>query len=135
MSNAISSFGTALKRGAVQIAEVRDISGPSLQQSTAEVTSHTSPGRYREFLSTVKDGGEVSFEIGYVPTEATHGVAAGGLLNDFDAGTINAYSVTFPDATVWSFSAVVTGFEAGMPVDGDLTASVTFKVTGQPTLA
>ena len=135
MSNAISSFGTLLKRGAVTIAEVRDVTGPSLQQSTAEVTNHSSPGRYREFLATVIDGGEVTFEIGYVPSEATHGVAAGGLLDDMENGNISAYSVTFPDTTAWSFSAIVTGFEPSAPVDGALTANVTFKVAGQPTLA
>lgn len=135
MSDAISSFGAELRRGATPIAEVRDITGPTLSASTAEVTNHLSPGRYREFISTVLDGGEVTFDIGYVPSNSTHGPAAGGLLDDYENGNIVTYNLVFPDSTTWTFTAIVTGFETQVVVDGDLKASVTFKVTGQPTLA
>jgi hypothetical protein len=42
----------------------------------------------------------------------------------------------FPDiaATEWTFSGYVTKFEPGAPFEGKLTASVSIKLTGVPTL-
>lgn len=141
MSNAISSFGTLFQMSDMgvpvwsTIAEVRDIGGPSLQQATAEVTNQLSTGRYREFISTVKDGGEITFEIGFIPDDATHDVTT-GLLSVFESGLINDFKIIFPDTavTTWTLSGLVTGFELSEPVDGDLTASVTIKISGEPTL-
>ena len=142
MSNAISSFGTLLQIGDgattevfTTIAEVMDISGPGLAQATAEVTSHTSTNRYREFIATVKDGGEISFDINFVPTDGTHDPTT-GLLSVFESGASTNYQIVFPDtgSTTWALPAIVTGFEPAEPVDGALTASLTLKVSGQPTL-
>lgn len=136
MSAALAAFGTTLKRGAVAIAEVTKVDFPALKLDTVDVTSHASTGGWREFIGTLKDGGEFTADISYVPTSTTHKNAAGGLLNDLSAGTAQTYSIVAPDvgATTWTFSALVTGFKPTAPVDGKLGASVTFKVTGQPTL-
>ncbi len=141
---AFSSFGTQLQIGDgatpteafTTIAEVMDISGPGLQQGTVEVTTHSSTNRYREFLATLKDGGEVSFDINYLPANGTHDPTT-GLLKKYEDGTIANYQLIFPDtaATQWDFSGIVTGFEPSEPVDGALTASVTLKISGSPTLA
>jgi len=142
MSNAISSFGADLQMSDMastpvftSIAEVRDITGPTLSAGTAEVTNHLSTGRYREFISTVLDAGEVTFDIGYIPTNATHDPTT-GLLDAFESGVVTDFKLVFPDAgsTTWDFSGIVTGFESQIVVDGDLKASITIKLTGQPTL-
>jgi hypothetical protein len=140
---AISSFGTQLKIGDGQgteafttIAEVMDISGPSLSQGTQEVTPQTAPNRARVFIATLLDGGEVSFDINYEPAGATHDQTT-GLIKDMTDGTLRNFQTVFPDAatTTWSFAAFITGFEPSAPVDGALTASVTFKISGLPTIA
>lgn len=142
-TQAISSFGTLLKIGDgapteafTTIAEVMDISGPSLAQGTVEVTSQAATARYREFIATLKDGGEISFDINYITTDGTHDPTT-GLLNDFEDGTLRNFQLVFPDtgSTTWTIPSIVTGFEPSAPVDGALTASVTLKVSGQPTLA
>jgi hypothetical protein len=48
-----------------------------------------------------------------------------------------SYALVFPStaAVSWTFTAFVVGFEPDMPHDGALTASVSLKLTGQPTLA
>ena len=134
------AFGTKLKRGGTAgtaIAQVTNISGPGLSADTLDVTSHDSTNAWREFLGGLKDGGEVSLDLNFDPAGTTHKNASGGLLYDFEAGTATTYALVFPDAasTVWSISAIVTGFEPAAPMDGKLAASVTLKVTGQPTLA
>lgn len=141
-TSAISAFGTLLKIGDgatseafTTIAEVRDISGPGFELGTTEVTAHDSDG-WREFVATLLDGGEISFDINFGPAEATHDYD-GGLLQDMVNKTRRNFQLIFPDTatTTWTLPAYVTNFEPGAPVDGELSASVTLKVTGQPTLA
>ena len=132
-----AAYGSLLKRGATTVVAVTNISGPGLSLDTEDVTSHDSTGAWEEVVATILRSGEFTADIVYDPAAATHKNAAGGLVADLVARTAQTYTITFSDtaATVWSFSAFVTGFEPSAPVDGALTASVTFKPTGQPTLA
>lgn len=140
---AIASFGTLLKIGDgataeafTTIAEVMDISGPSQTLATAETTSQTSANKARTFIGTVLDGGEVTFDINYEPAGATHDQTT-GLIKDQTDMTVRNFELVFPDAgtTTWSFAALVTNFEPTAPVDGALTASVTLKISGLPSIA
>jgi predicted secreted protein len=130
-----SAFGTQLLRGAVEIAGVSNISGPGLSLDTEDVTSHDSDNYWEEVIGTILRSGEITLDIVYDPAAATHKNASGGLLYDMVQRATNTYSLVFPNATEWSFSALVTGFEPDAPVDGALTASVTLKLTGDVTLA
>jgi predicted secreted protein len=143
MSPAIASFGTLLKIGDgagpenfTTIAEVRDISGPKLEQATEEVTHHGSAGGWREFVGTLLSAGEVTFDLNFVPTGATHNPTT-GLIADLKNRVKRNFKLVFPDTavTTWAFTALVTGFEPEESVEGSLAASVTLQVTGQPTLA
>ncbi len=131
------ALGTLLKHSGTTIKEVCDISGPAMKAGTIDTTSHDSTGGWREFVTTLKEGGEVTFQINYDPAHATHKNAAGGLLKAFNDGTLEAFSVTFTDiaGSVWSFNAYVTGFVPKMPVEGKLSADVTLLISGAVTLA
>lgn len=140
---AISGKGTLLKIGDgggpevfTTVAEVKSIGGPSFSSDTNDVTSHDSPGAYREFIASLIDPGDLSFDINFVPTAATHN-ASTGLLRDFQNRIRRNFKLVFPDtaATTWSFQGIVTGFQLNAPTDDVLSASVTIKITGQPTLA
>lgn len=139
----ISSFGTLLKIGDgggtevfTTIAEVLDISGPSLALNTEETTSHSSPGGWKESVATILEAGEVSFEVNFMPEHATHN-ASTGLIRDMVNRTKRNFRVVFPNTaqTTWTFPAFVTGFEPDAPVQGKLGAKVTLEIAGQPTLA
>lgn len=39
-----------------------------------------------------------------------------------------------PAGEVWAFSALLTGFEREMPVDGQMAATLTWQVSGEPTI-
>ena len=132
-----AAFGTKFKRGAVEVAQVRNISGPSLSLDTEDVTSHDSTGGWEEVVATILRSGEVTLDLVYDPAAATHKNAAGGILADLVGRASTTYSIVFPDAaaTTWSFTAFCVGFEPSMPHDGALTASVTYKITGPLTLA
>jgi predicted secreted protein len=143
MTQALAGFGTLLQIGNgatpetfTTIAEVRDISGPELSLDTVDVTSHDSAGGWEEHVATILRSGEVTFDVNYIPTETTHD-AGTGLIADMVARELRNFQLVFPDvgATTWSFAAYVTGVSPAMPVAEDLLASITLKLTGQPTLA
>lgn len=132
-----AAFGTALMRGAVEIAQVTSISGPGISLDTVDVTEHDGDA-WEEVVGTILRSGEISIEIVYDPNGATHKYASGGLLYDLGTRTPTTYSIVFPStpAVTWTFtSCYVTAFEPGAGVGDALTASVTLKPTGTVTLA
>jgi hypothetical protein len=139
-SLARSSFGTLLKIGDgaspteafTTIAEVRDISGPSIAVGTEEVTSHDSAG-WREYIPTLLEGGEVTFDLNF-NAAATQGFT-GGLYDDMIDKTLRNFQILLPTTTAktGAFKAYVTGFELSAPVEGVLTASVTLMISGSIT--
>jgi len=143
MTSAIAAYGTLLKLGDggtpenfTTIAEVRDIGGPELGADVVDVTSHDSPGAWEEVIETIKRSGSVTFGINYIPTGATHD-ATTGLIAVYEAKTLNNFQLVFPDGavTTWTFAAFVNAITPAAPVAGELSASITLKLSGQPTLA
>ena len=132
-----AGYGTVLEREGTPIVQVTNISGPGLSLDVEDVTSHDSTGAWEEVVATILRSGEISLDIVYDPAAATHSATAGGLIADMVGRASTTYSLIFTDAasTEWTFTAFVVGFEPDMPHDGALTASVTMKITGQPTLA
>lgn len=143
MSNAIHAQGTLLQRGDgatpenfTTIAEVGSISGPTLQADLIDVTNHSSPSRYKEYIQGLKDGGELTFDLNFQPNEATH-KASTGVLGDWNTGTRKNYRLRFPvtPAVDWILPVIVTNFEIDAQVTDQLKAAVTMKVVSAPTLA
>lgn len=131
MSSATSGKGTLLKREGTTIAEVRNISGPSMKAETIDVTNMDSGG-WREFITSLKDGGEVTFDVNFLPAAATHLA----VLQDFVDSVISTWSLVWTDSgtSTWSFEGLVTAFQANAQIDDALTASVTVKMSGAPTI-
>lgn len=135
----VAAYGTLLLRGDAntpevftEIAEVTNISGPAWALDALEMTNHESSGD-REFVGGLIDGGEITLECNFIPTDTTQGLD-GGVLDDLTTRTSHNYQLQFSDSlvdpTVYEFVAFPTAFEPGAVVDGKLGASVTFKVTG-----
>lgn len=130
-----AAFGTLFKRGAVTVAGVSNISGPGLSLDTEDVTTHDSTEGWEEVIATILRSGEVSIDLVWDPAAATHKNLSGGILYDLTSRTSTTYSIVFPGSVTWTFTAYCVGFEPSAPVDGALTATATFKITGKPTLA
>lgn len=122
--------------GWTQVAQVINLGGPSLSADTEDATDHDSPGGFEEVVVTILRTGEVTLEIHYDPTDASHD-ASTGLISLYENRTKKTWRLTFPDAasTSWQFDGYITNLEPSAPHDGKLTKSVTLKLTGQPTLA
>jgi predicted secreted protein len=122
-----------------EVAEVTAIN-PSLKGGTQEVTSHQSPGNWKEFIATLKECG-VTLDFNFVPTDDGQDASV-GLAADQAAGLLRAFSLVFPDNATESLKtrwgpllAHVTDFQPKAPVSGALTASLTLQITGVPTIA
>jgi len=136
----LDAFGTQFKRDStgsgsfVAIANVPDISGPSRSREAIEVTAHDSPDQYREFVKGLKDGGEVEITINYDPGEATHQA----LDDDFEEHDLRDYQVVVlpgeADEHTWEFSGLITDLGDEFPHDDKMERTVTFKISGKPTL-
>ena len=113
-TGALSAFGTLLRIGDgatpenfTTITEVVEISGPNLALNTEDATSHDSPGGYEEWVGTILRTGEVSFDVNFLPTDATQSFAAGLILDQVNR-TLRNFELVFTDvgATTWAFAAI-----------------------------
>lgn len=84
-----------------------------------------SPNGYREFIPGLKDSGEASFEINYVPG----GSAEAAIMSAI--GTTKVCRAVFPSGAYAQYSAFITEFSPEAPLDDKMTASITLKITGE----
>ena len=111
------------------IGEVFDVNPPNQQTDEVEVTHYGSTGGYREFIPGLKDGGEVSFQINWIPADPTDII-----LRDLHSnGETRIHRITFPNDAKIEFPGWVKGFERGTPLDDRMTGTVTVRVTGPST--
>jgi hypothetical protein len=108
------------------IPEVKSIGGPDGQAALRDVTDLDSSAK--EFEPGLKDEGNVTLSIQYIPQNAVHTT----LRSAFSNRTLKSFKIEFTDAgvTQWEFDGYVTGFAVSAAIDETLMASVTIKVTG-----
>lgn len=142
MSEAEIGYGAKFQAGDggspeefTDIAEVTSISGPGFSAESVDLTHLASPDNYMEFKPGMKNAGEVTIEGRWIPTEATLNDDAGGLLDRFEKQSRDNYKILFPDGSDIEFTGFITSFEPSIGGHSDpVNLSVTFKVTGKPTL-
>lgn len=133
-TQAISGYNTRIKMNGVEVAEVSTVAGPGLTRETIDASHMQSPEQWREFIKGMKDAGELSFDVNMIPGNASQFA----ILSDFYDDTSTAqWELIFPNAasTTWSFRGILTTFEPTNAIDEKLSASITIKLTGKPTLA
>lgn len=134
------AFGTQLLRDTTgagifaAVANVSDLSGPARAREAIEVTTHDSPNKYREFIKGLKDGGEVEATINYDPGNTSHQA----LDADFEEDDLRDYQLVIlpgeADEHTWDFTALITAVGDAYPTDNKIERTVTFKISGKPTL-
>ena len=135
---AVNAFGTVLAyhdgSSFVDVANVTSVSAPSMSRDSIETTHHTSTGGFRTYIPGLKDAGTVSLDINWEKSQASHSA----LYTQITTQVVNGqYRVVFPGSptSTFTFYGHVTDFSVTAPVDDKLTASVTIKLSGKPTLA
>ena len=131
-SQATAGVGTRLKRWDsgvwTEIAEIKNINGPTKSKGTIDVTSLSSTGGYREFIGGFKDGGTISMSM--IFRRDTYDI----MNTDFESSGLKNYEIIFPDDedTTIEFEAEVTELGLATTTDDAITSDVTLKVSGQP---
>jgi predicted secreted protein len=137
MSQSIAARGTMLQRGSgspttyTTIAEVLKIQRSGSKADLADVTNMDSPSSFREFLPTLLDSGEVSFECNFIPSSSSQAT----VLSDFTNQTLSPWKIELPGGTEgnWTFNAYVTSDDIDIPIDKQVTKSVKLKISGPVT--
>jgi len=122
----------------VSIAEIVSVTPPSMTRDTVDATHAESEEKWREFIPGLRDGGEVSLEMNFIPD----GAGTTTIMQTFNSDAQVTCRIVFPDgdadtspieATVWQFTGFCTGFQPQAPFDGKMSATATFKLSGKPT--
>ena len=138
-TNSKIGYGVLLKieddnspQNLVTVAEITAINGFEISRDWVDATHSQSTEKWREFIAGLKDAGEFSADLNFVPGSASTTL----LLAQFDKDTPSACEIYIPTATPykWAFEAGLSGFAFDAPVDDKMTASATFKITGKPVL-
>lgn len=139
MADEFIGIGTELKRGDgggpetfTTIANVGDIDGPNESVDTVEVTSNSSPNQTRQYIAGLRNSGQVTFPVNWVPSNQTHQ----NLKADFDARVVRNFQLVWPDSgnATLDFAGIITNFGWSSPLGDKVTGSITIQVTGAPTL-
>ena|SRR5258706_5023953 len=142
MTSATAGPGFLLKMGDgagpevfTTLAEVKDIRGPAVKVDTEDATNQSSPDSTEEIIPTIIRPGEVTFDVNFIPGDATHNQTTGFLYHVW-AKTLKHWRLYLNNvaSNYWAFSGYVTGFDGSLPVAGISTGAVTIKITGKPVL-
>lgn len=133
MANAQTTAGITLQFGTTDQfdADIVSVSGFNTQRTSVDVSHLNSPNQWKEFLAGMKDAGEISIDVHH---DADIDVDA--VLYDLETDTL---TLTFPlkagqsTAATFVCDAFCTGYQMNGPLDDRIAATVSFKLTGQPT--
>lgn len=118
--------------GLVELVEVVSFGLPDDQADEVEVTHLKSPGKRKEFISGLTDGGEVEVSLNYVPGSATDLLVRAAK----DAGDERAVRFIIPDqagVAAWQIttSCFVKGYARGpVSVGEKIAATIRLRITG-----
>lgn len=120
-----------------ELDEVVSFGLPDDDVDEVEVTHLKSPGRRREYIAGLQDGGEIEVTLNYAPGSATDIL----IRNAKTAGTTRAIRFIIPDETgdpEWQIDtfAFVKGYARGPVSAADkIESTVRFRITGAQTEA
>ena len=110
------------------------ITGPDATFDTVDVTTHSSPGGFREYITGLADGGELTTTINWHDDEATHTA----LQDAADNRELTQFQLFWPGydtLNLVDFEGYVTGLTRASPTDAQITRDLTIKVTGLPAVS
>lgn len=133
-TTAVTGKGTIFSRWSgtawTPIANINSISGPTMTRETVDVTTLDSPGGYRQFIGSLRDGGDVSLSMNF--DQETYAQ----MKADFEDDKLQKYQIVLPDSvnTTLVFEGIVTDCPLDIPLDDKITADITIKISGESEL-
>lgn len=107
---------------------VGDLNLANPQRERIDVTTHDSPGGFREYVDGLLGEGTLPVPLVYDPANAHHQYLQG---KQATGGNVN-FKLILPDAGAMTiaFTALVTKFDVDASVPGKLAANCELKTTG-----
>ena len=134
---AIAGVGTKFRRwnsatGAWEdLAQINSIEGPGMSRDFIDTTALDTAGGYRTFITGFRDAGQVTLNMNFTRDSYDK------MQTDFESSVAQNYEIILPDDdnTTLEFEGYVTELPLSVTPDDKVTANVTIKVSGQPTVA
>jgi predicted secreted protein len=117
----------------IQVGETLGLPLPERTKETIDATHQNSDGGWREFIGGLKDGGEMTIDVNYVPGDT--GQAAMRAAFAYDGAVYLLMTCPTVPPTQLNFRAIAIGDSGDMPFDDKMTGTFTLKVTGPPILS
>lgn len=136
-TEAAIGHGTRLEISAVPVAtppvyaylaEITNIQPPAAQRELHDVTHMDSPDRWREFISGLIEGSEMSVAMNFVPG----GTSDTRLREMYTEQDPASFRITFPNGSQMGFAGLIVNYAPDVEVGAPMTAEATFKMTGPP---
>lgn len=110
------------------VARMIELGDISPTRDTTDNTAHDSPNGYKQFLASLKDSGEISITLDFLPADTEHQK----LLADFDVDTPHSYRIIWPDgdSTTATFDALVIGYGVQTPLEDKVRRTFNLKISG-----
>jgi hypothetical protein len=115
------------------ITERVKIGGPNETRPRRDVTDLDSTRR--EFKGGLRDSGEMTLEIFYVPSDSVHIRLRNAFNQNVAALRQQQWELEFTDGSTWRFQGEVTGWSQNFDVDSDVKATLTIVPSGDITEA
>lgn len=126
MTSAKAAFGVSLKREGVAIAEVLELGNIRYQRDFIDVTNHSSPSGYEEFIAAgIIKTGELTIVCNSIASDAAQAAIKSDWLNK----TASTYTIAFPDGQGFEGEAIVTAYEYEANLREQIKLTITLKWT------
>lgn len=106
------------------LAEVFEISAPTLAVDAIDYTHMASPGFTREFGPGLIDPGEVTLALNFIPGNGADTALEAAIRS------IRGSRIIFPNLWAWTFTSFITSLGAETPMADKMVRRATMKVTG-----
>jgi hypothetical protein len=111
------------------IGQVRSISGPTVKPKMVEITTHDTPGYWARKMAVLIEAGDISFEVNFDKTDATHSFTT-GMWNQLVGLIKSGLKMVFPNtAGTLTFLGYLGQHEFNVPVDNVLSAKIQIAIT------
>ncbi len=111
------------------LANVGTITGPPLSLTVQDVTSHSTGTPWREKFPTLLDGGDLTFDLFFIPDDPGLKTAMGFFLNR----NIKDWKLIYPNSSGVNdtFQGFFSKFGQALKVDDVIRVTVSLTITGQ----
>ena len=126
--NTLFQIGSGTTTTLATVAEVRNIDAPNYSRTILETSSMDSTSQHRTYIYGFANGGDISIEFEYTPSNTTHQELTDAIVNK----DIKYFAINWSDSgttTNWSGQCLVESFQPTANFDGVLMARANLKVT------